>query len=754
MQTITAIKIENKKTSPIKPATIQLDTLTGKIHTIYYSSPKFSAGTIQPANVFESPVKFSGKIFVQPGERVTFRGRYIDHPKFGYQFEVDRLEYQLDVSAEGLISYLSGDDSFRDIGPVRARKIVKEFGDKFEEFLSTEEGRLQISQTAQVNIKVIEKLSEKWLELLEVNKLMAWLSQYELTNHQCKLLVSEFGTSCVGILQKNPYLIIRKLDNVGFKRADQIALKMGFSKNDPNRISEGIMHCVLEELETGSTWTEYQELVSLANKLLIMDCLESEELIAKQIDDLIFECRLVRKSFDGLSMIGLNSYFSREAFLADIFRASYSRNIHFLDTDIEDIESLINPESGLLSKQKEAVVKALTYRMSLISGGAGTGKSYTVAEIYRICLDNELTVNLCAPTGKAAQRLNDMTGGSGAKTIHRMLGYDGNKWAYNKDDKLEIDVIMIDETSMVDIDLAYHLFSAIDMDRTMIVLIGDHNQLPPVGPGNILRDLVNSSAIPTTILTEVVRQSGDLKKNSNMILSGFVSNTSPPQSNGNCREWYLIPKYTEALQVKSAIIELYSGYLKELKFDPITDTQLITPTHKGIIGTVALNADIQRIIHGENTVNEYKHGKSDKVYVPGDKVIQTKNDYKIDIMNGTIGTIKYVDEFSGDLTIEFPTGMVTIERKSDKFNNLNLAYALTVHKCQGSEFPCVIMIVHKSHSFMHHRGIFYTGVTRAKQTVIIIGDHWGIRNCAAKVTSDNRRTWLTRLMVNINEKFE
>jgi exodeoxyribonuclease V alpha subunit len=312
---------------------------------------------------------------------------------------------------------------------------------------------------------------------------------------------------------------------------------------------------------------------------------------------------------------------------------------------------------------------------------------------------------------------------------------------------IEADILVIDEVSMVDIPLAWQLFQAIDRSRTAVILVGDHNQLPPVGPGNLLRDLVQSRAIPTVVLTEIIRQAGVLKENSTAILDGEVRPTAGVRL-GARRPWYVIDKFADSLDVRHMLLLLFDEVLKErLGYDLLRDVQVLTPMHKGPLGTVELNTELQRLLQlklNGVAVADVEPGRRPRLYA-GDKVIQTKNDYELDVMNGAMGVVLDAGK-DGSLAIDFEGRAVQIEADSEGVNNIQLAYATSIHKVQGSEFPCAVVIAHKSHSFMHHRNLLYTAVTRAKDSVIILGDRWGIANCATKRQVDRRNTFLSFLL--------
>ena len=337
--------------------------------------------------------------------------------------------------------------------------------------------------------------------------------------------------------------------------------------------------------------------------------------------------------------------------------------------------------------------------------------------------------------------------GHEAGTIHRLLGFNGHTYSRDALNPIEADILVVDEVSMVDVPLAWRLFQAVDLKRTAVVLVGDHNQLPPVGPGNLLRDLVKARAIPTTVLTRIIRQAGVLKENSTAILTGEVRPTCEVK-NGARRPWYVIDRFTDAGDVRRMLLLLFEEVLQErLGYDLIRDVQVLTPTHKGPLGTVELNVGLHRLLQRKLfgfEAPDVEPGHRPRCY-PGDKVIQTRNDYDLGVMNGAMGVV-LTAEPNGCLTIDFDGWEVEIEAGSEATGNIQLAYATSIHKQQGSEFPCAVVVAHKSHSFMHHRNLLYTAVTRARESVILIGDRWGIDNCASKRHVDRRNTFLSFLL--------
>ena len=653
------------------------------------------------------------------------------------------MEHDLDLDTGGLAHYLACHPQLKGIGPVKARVIAERFGADFDRALT--EQPEAIAKAARLHLEAILRVREEWKRTRAVNRAITWLAAFGLTHHQVTTLVEKLGPDVVGLLQADPYLIVREVPGFGFKKVDKIARRLGTPKDHPARLRAAVQHCVAEALDRGDCWVEYEDLVRRADLLLVMDTLDSREQVAAALDRLIEEDRLACASLGGRFLVALPRMRAMEEHLAELFRGAGAKNPHFAGAS--DLEPLVDRTAPQLNPaQRRAVLTALGHRIALISGGAGSGKTYTVSAITAACTECDLEVVLAAPTGKAAKRLEEMVSHQ-ASTIHRLLGFDGTSYALGQEEPIDADVVIIDEVSMVDVPLAWQLFQAIDLTRTAVVLVGDHNQLPPVGPGNILRDLVQSRVVPTVILDQVVRQAGMLKENCAAVLRGEVRKTSEPEPSGR-RGWYLANQFTDIWDAQRFLLELFERVLKErLGFDLLRDVQVITPTHKGPLGTQALNVELQRLLQKRlhNVVVPVPRPGRRPPILRHDKVIQTRNNYDLGVMNGATGVILHRGR-DGALTIDFDGVPLQIEAGSEALREIQLAYALTIHKVQGSEFPCAVVVVHKAHSFMHHRNLLYTGVTRARQTAIIVGDRWGVRACAKKRLADERKTFLSLLL--------
>lgn len=717
-------------------------SVRGTVEAVYYAGPTFSAGRLRSEN--GERVSFAGKVFAREGDRVVFHGKWGRHAKYGEQFEVTSLEYDQTIDAEGLARYLAEHPDIKGIGPAKARAIVDACGAGFDRMIDEEPDR--IARSAKVSRATIDILRDEWLRTRAFNATMTRLSAFGLTHHQVTKLVEKLGNSAGAVIESDPYLIVREIPGFGFGRVDKIARQTGTPKDHPGRVRAGIVHCVDEALDRGHTWIEFEDLVGRANLLLVMDTLEARDCIEKTLDEMIAETVLTSISWGGRFLIAKPAIHKMEVALAAMFCGARAANPHFVG--LSDVDGAIARVAPSLNEgQRAAIANALAHTITLISGGAGSGKTYAIAALTDLYEECDLQVVLCAPTGKAAKRMEEVVGHE-ALTIHRLLGFNGHTYSRGPESPIDADVVIVDETSMVDVPLAHRLLQAIDLSRTAVVLVGDHNQLPPVGPGNVLRDLITAKIVPTVILDQVVRQAGVLKENSIAILSGEVKRSAPAEPSGH-RAWFVADQFTDPHAAQRFIVELFDGRLAELGFDIARDVQVLTPTHKGPLGTIELNIALQRLIQKKLhhvDVSPPTPGRKAKILLR-DRVIQTRNNYDLGLMNGAMGEVIAVEKKTGALTASFDGASVSKQVEGSDLRDLELAYALTIHKAQGSEFPCVIAVIHKAHAFQHHRNLLYTAATRAMKTLILIGDSWGMKNCARRRRTDERNTWLRYALI-------
>lgn len=710
------------------------ETIRGTIERTYHSSPGFSAGVLTAAD--GGAVRFAGKFCANDGDVVALVGHWKHDAKYGRQFVVESLSYELPETSEGLVNYLAKHPAFTGIGETTARRIVMYAASAANLDRIIRQDVDELHRQLRVPRATLESLREAWIANSAENEVRAYLSGFGLSAHQVETLLEKFGNSIVGVLRSDPYQLIQHVRGYGFKKVDKIARAMGTPKDHPGRIEAGMRYVVSDEISNGHTWIGGANLVDKANELLLLDTLDSHDVIRDAGMRLLAQGALVSDG-DAVST----------PHIRDAEREIQNKFAGYSSWRMFPAPPLRIRTDDLKPKQIEAIQNACDHALTVISGGAGTGKTYTLARLAAAFRDAQLNIALCSPTGKAAKRIEETLRAEGvdleAKTIHRLLKYDGTR--FNRDSLSEpiaadsendedvgepgYDVVIVDEVSMVDVPLMAELLRRIDFARTRLILVGDHNQLPPVGPGNVLRDIIAHRLVPLVVLDEIVRQAGVLKANSSAILTGLVAPTAVSDP-----AWTVVDAFQDALPIQAYLRDLVLKKLPDrLSVDPVRDVQIITPTHLGALGTKAINQMMQHLLHGD----------PGRKFAVGDKVIQTSNDYDLGIMNGTIGRVlEYEPGAEGGYWIDFD-GVGTRQIKGDAIHDVQLAYALTAHKAQGSEFPCAVVLCHRSH-FFADRNWLYTAVTRAAKYCVLIGDQWGLRNAARKNQVIHRRTFLDR----------
>lgn len=720
-------------------------TLRGRVVRLFYQSSAFTAGVLKPAG--ECQVRFNGKFIVAEGDDISLVGHWTTHPQYGRQFAASGLKQELPIDAAGLARYLASEPAFFQIGEVKARKIAEAFADNFDFVIRKEPWR--VAQTARLSAETLNTLRTEWLKRAEVNALSSWLGSFGLTHRQITRMVEHLGHNAKALLTDNPYELCRILPGFGFSRVDDIAQKLGVEKEHPERIAAAFRHLLLKAEHDGHCWQEEVSVEQDAFKLLCLDSLQARRLISELLEREVAAGRLFRYDGGGRLVIALPALAKREL---DILRAVVTHGTQESELPARWLELLDEEAAELNLSQRQATLMVIQHALSLIAGAAGSGKSYTIAAIYRafVQLYGEDAIALAAPTGKAAKRLETLCGVE-AKTIHRLLEYNTVTWGRSHDNPLSEQVVIVDELSMTDVHLMWHLLDAIDFDTTRLILVGDPNQLPPVGPGNVLRDLLTRRMLSTTVLDQVVRQAGTLKENCSAILRGDVRDTAEGE-NGILRPWYLIDDCRGEQAVLDSLEEIITDVVPRLGLDPVRDIQVLTPTNKGPLGTRALNILLQRLVQQQRfdvQVPAVPEQRRPEFFI-GDKVMQVRNNYTLELMNGAIGVVDSIvqktDEKSKHpvemLVLDFDGRKLQIPRHSDDADDLMLAYASTVHKSQGSEFPVIIAVVHRAQSFMLNRNLLYTAVTRAQRSAILLGDAVGIRRAIDRRDVDARRTFL------------
>jgi exodeoxyribonuclease V alpha subunit len=761
------------RTSTTKSIPKASETLTGLIERIYYSSERFAAGQLRLANGDVAP--FRAKFSCNEGQHVTFRGAWVTDPKYGRQFDAQSLVYEMDTTSAGLAHWLCSNPAFFGIGPVKSKLIADAFGDNFDQVIRTDPA--QVMRVGKLTGEMVNILQREWIAGAEKNGLFTWLSQYELTPTQMNNLYDKYGMDARRILENDPYILCREIRGYGFARTDLIAQKMGTPKMHPGRLRACLNDLVYSITDDGHCWIEARELLRMAEGKLGVDTIEQREQVKAAARDMCAAGELMYETTENITRMAHPAIYRAEKFLLDTFREARAHPPADVPTGAQ-LEYLIDMLPDLQPTQDRALRMALASRICVISGEAGTGKSYLLNAIRRAFHLRGKTVLMCAPTGKAAKRIEQLCNRDApvndrddhripAFTIHRALGYNPfegkEKWEFNQDNPLDCDVLLVDECGMLDVLLAQHVFEAVDLEKTQVILFGDHQQLPPVGPGNLLRDLLNGDFVPTIILDQIMRQAGVLKENSIAVLRGSVPDTAPGEP-GVPRPWYRLHTCETPELVLQSLLHIIEFELPKIGLADPHFWQVLVPQHGTAIGTQNLNLHLQRLIQRVKFGNELPEiipdakGRLPRAKLcPGDRVIQTRNNYRLGVMNGAQGYVVAIDvdvyppkdeDHKGKpqrgIEVDWSDGgpAQILGIAGEDLADIQLAYALTVHKAQGSEYPCAIVICSRTHSFMLSRNLLYTAVTRARQTCVLIGDWLGMRRAVTTVNTQARRTWL------------
>ena len=697
-----------------------------RVQKIYYSKNNFSAGILEPVNK-KDQIKFKAFAELQEGDSIFVTGSYVQDKKYGRTFTVEQFSYNKELSKNGLIEYLSKCKEIAGVGPAKATKFVESLSCLEDIFRLTPQ---ELSKNSKLNVEICEIIQRELKNKRLHTEILDKVKGFDISFNSVNKLIKTYGNNTLTILTTDPYCIIGNVPGFAFKKVDAIALKMGISPTSDKRISECVKFVVNESINKGNSYIEKEILIKECNKTLHIDDIESKKLITKTLEDLLSQGTLVSEK----DMICRPDVHMKEKWLAEWLK-TYGHNDYATDVDINELYN-IAPYMSLNAGQKAALEKFIKYNKLVITGGAGVGKSYLTNSILNLCDRLNLTTVLCSPTGKAAKRLQHYTGRT-AHTIHKLLGYTGNEYTLSNPLISRADVFIVDEVSMCGTELLHVLLSCINQ-RAVVVLIGDSNQLPPVSYGSLLKDAITYYDIPKAILTQCQRQAGELKENCHLILSGKVAKSSEKFIGDTQKKaWYKITAYKTPEEIQNYLKQAYEKSIPDkFNFDLLHDVQLLTPTHKGSLGTVELNKILQKVIQHKVYGREIDIGN--KFYV-GDKVVNKENNYNKDIMNGSIGVIKSIQDID-HMVVTFDDR--DVELQEDEIDNLKLAYATTVHAYQGDQIKLCLFICHKSHCFQHNRNLLYTAVTRAQQSVAIIGDLWAITECASKTSANDRNSLL------------
>lgn len=720
-------------------------TVKGYIEKIKYRNEDngYTVMSVSGADDGEEYVLVGTFSYISEGEMIEASGRMTEHPIYGEQMAVEKYELKTPENTVSMERYL-GSGAIKGIGAALASRIVKKF--KADTFRIMEEEPERLSEVKGISEKMAMSIGEQVEEKRDMRQAMMFLQNYGISINLAVKIYQEYGPAMYTIIQNNPYKLADDIPGVGFKMADDIAAKIGIVADSDFRIKSGILYTLYQATANGHTYLPEEELADRAARLLQIEISE----IDKHLMDMQMDKRLVIR--DAARGTGPEKTSYRAVYAANYYYAELNTARMLHDLNISGSESEDNIRKSLTVIQKEenieldelqvrAVIEAVNCGLLIITGGPGTGKTTTINTIIRYFEKGDMDILLAAPTGRAAKRMTEATGYE-AKTIHRLLELTGmpeedeknriNSMHFerNEDNPLEADVIIIDEMSMVDINLMQSLVRAINVG-TRLILVGDVDQLPSVGPGNVLRDIIESECFHVVKLTRIFRQAAQ----SDIIVNAHRINAGETIPIGKPSKDFLFIKREDQNAIINAIITLVREKLPKYVHADLFDVQVMAPMRKGLLGAVRLNSILQEFL------NPPSAGKAEKeygeiTYRVGDKVMQIKNNYQIEwtsynkggipiekgcgVFNGDLGRILDINAFAEIVTVEYDEGK-RVEYNFKQLDELELAYAITIHKSQGSEYPAVVIPIWNGPQMLMTRNLIYTAVTRARSCVCLVG---------------------------------
>lgn len=692
-----------------------MEKITGELDRYLFYNPSTGYGVFKLKG---GAVVVSSFERLLAGDHFEFTGEWVEHKTYGKQFAAKEFK-KIEIDNKPSVLKFLESGAVKGITKNLANKIVEKFGERTLDVLNN--SPIQLINIPGIGLKSYDKIKKSWELRKHDIEVLVYLAQFNLSVNLSARIAEYYGKSTRLTIETNPYQLIFTIRGIGFVTADKIARRLRLPMNHPDRLRSGVIY-VFENLAQsgGHTYLPLEVLLKEVKKELEV----SADEIMPVVDELASEGILFKKD---------NFYFLKKLYeterLAEnqLFELNHSKQLF-------KINPTRNKEYS--DEQLLAINKSCSEKLMIITGGPGTGKTTTLEEIVALHKRMKRTILLCAPTGRAAKRMTEVIGEE-AKTIHRLLEYDGekNKFRYNADNRLKADLIIIDELSMVNIELFYSLIQAVKPGTT-VVFVGDKDQLPPIGPGNPLLDMIESQNIPVITLNKIFRQveQSRIIRNSHLINKG----QQPDLENSEGTDFYFIER--EAAAIPDLITKLCSEvFPQKFGFDPKFDIQVLSPSYKGHAGVDNLNKMLQESLNTRGFV----FGSALKKFRVGDKVMQTVNNYDKNVFNGDVGIVNRVDDEEEVAFIKY--GDDIVEYEFEDLDELTLAYATTVHKAQGSEYPCVIFPVTSEHNFNLRRNLIYTAVTRAKKMMVMIGQKDVLREAIKKSDTDRRFTSLFKL---------
>lgn len=712
-----------------------METLRGIVERVTYANEDtgYSVIKIRSKGYIELITVTGNMATVNVGSVITIKGIWINNPKYGRQFDAKEWKESLPASIYGIEKYL-GSGLIKGIGPIYAKKIVALFKEDTLRIIEEEPDR--IIEVPGIGKKRVEMIKRAWQDQKEIKNIMMFLQSYGISTSFGGRIYKVYGNDSISILKENPYKLADDVYGIGFKTADQLASKLGIDKESFKRCRAGIFYTLSQLSEEGHCYAYTKQLIDKCIEILEIE----EPKIIMTIDHLILEKEIIKEGTDKIYLLPFyHSECGIVRRLKQIIESSTHKKVVSSEKFIEEIERTKNIAYDKV--QKEAIKKAEVSKVMVLTGGPGTGKTTTIHGIIDLFKHSKMDVILAAPTGRAAKRLSEATG-MNAKTIHRLLEYKPPEgYKKNEDNPLQGDVLILDEASMIDVILMYHLLKAVP-DHMIIIIVGDIDQLPSVGPGNVLQDIIASEVIPTIKLERIFRQAMGSKiiTNAHKINKGEY----PDLRGGTDSNFFFIPE-EKADKVIDTIVELCIKRLPDYyKVDPIKDIQVLTPMQRTETGAANLNNALQSSLN-KNTLS-LKRGAIE--YRLHDKVMQVRNNYDKEVFNGDVGFISAINLEDQTLRVNFDDREVEYEQL--ELDELVLAYATTIHKAQGSEYPIVIIPITFSHYVMLQRNLIYTGITRAKKVVVLVGTKNAIYEAVRNNKVKDRNTLLVKRLIEAN----
>ena len=698
------------------------------------------------------------------GASVELIGSYIQHPVYGKQFQVSVLTEKMPEDAMAMERYL-GSGAIKGIGAALAARIVRRFGKDTLHIVEEEPERL--AEVKGISEKKAREIAMQVAEKADMRKAMMFLQKYGISLNLGARIYQKYGETVYSVLQENPYRLADDISGIGFKIADEIAYRIGIHTDSDYRIRSGMMYTLLQASRDGHVYLPKEELFQKSSELLGVDSSYME----KHLMDLSVDRKLVQKEKDGEILVYPTLYYYLELNTARMLKELdilYPEEPEMMNKQILQIEK--ETETVLDEMQKKAVTEAACHGLFILTGGPGTGKTTTINAIIRYFEGQGAEIRLAAPTGRAAKRMTEATGYE-AQTIHRLLELTGmpedndqNAQAVhferNAENPLEADVIIIDEMSMVDIQLMHSLLQAV-IAGTRLILVGDENQLPSVGPGNVLHDIIQSQAFPVIELTKIFRQASE----SDIVVNAHKINRGEQiLLNNKSRDFFFLKRYDADIIIRVVIALIQEKLPRYVEAKPF-DIQVLTPMRKGLLGVERLNQILQRYLNPPDAAKkerESMHG----LLREGDKVMQIRNNYQMEweirgrygipiekgigIFNGDTGILRTINEFAETAEVEFEDGRWA-EYSFKQLEELELAYAITIHKSQGSEYPAVVIPILSGPKMLLNRNLLYTAVTRARKCVTVVGSEETLREMIRNEKQQQRYSSLDQRICEMEE---